>query len=116
MAPITDEEPVENTIKPVGITTLNIDSSPTGALIHHNEKLLGTTPTTLDIGNEDKLNLVFSKDGYESKSQIVNATEENWTISLTIQSPKPSERIKKQPQEETKENTSPVKQVTNPFE
>jgi len=52
--------------------TVNFSSDPAGAKVYVNGNLLGTTPVQLELKSNKTYTIEFKKDGFESKTVVLN--------------------------------------------
>lgn len=52
--------------------SVNFSSDPSGAKVYVNGNLLGTTPVELELKSNKTYTIEFKKDGYESKTVVLN--------------------------------------------
>jgi hypothetical protein len=63
---------------------VNFSSDPTGAKVYVNGNLLGTTPFQLELKSKNSYTIEFKKDGYETKTVILNNSVGGVWIVLDI--------------------------------
>lgn len=63
---------------------VNFSSDPSGAKVYVNGDLLGTTPFALNLKSNKTYTLEFKKDGYESKSVLLNSSVGGGWIVLDV--------------------------------
>lgn len=63
---------------------VNFSSDPTGAKVYVNGSLLGTTPFALELKSNKNYTLEFKKEGYETKTVLLNNSVGGGWIVLDI--------------------------------
>ncbi|MCL6099387.1 MAG: PEGA domain-containing protein [Bacteroidetes bacterium] len=63
---------------------VNFSSDPSGAKVYVNGDLLGTTPFALNLKSNKTYTLEFKKDGYETKSVLLNSSVGGGWIVLDV--------------------------------
>lgn len=64
--------------------TVDFSSDPTGAKVYVNGSLLGTTPVQLELKSKNSYTIEFKKDGYETKTVVLNNSVGGGWIVLDI--------------------------------
>jgi hypothetical protein len=64
--------------------TVAFSSDPTGAKVYVNGNLLGTTPVELELKSNKSYTIEFKKDGYETKTVVLNNSVGGGWIILDI--------------------------------
>ncbi|HMN26177.1 MAG TPA: PEGA domain-containing protein [Ignavibacteriaceae bacterium] len=63
---------------------VSFSSEPTGAKVYVNGNLLGTTPVQLELKSKNSYTIEFKKDGYETKTVLLNNSVGGGWIVLDI--------------------------------
>jgi len=63
---------------------VNFSSDPSGAKVYVNGDLLGRTPFALDLKSNKTYTLEFKKDGYETKSVVLNSSVGGGWVVLDV--------------------------------
>lgn len=63
---------------------VNFSSDPTGAKVYVNGNLLGTTPFQIELKSKNSYTIEFKKDGYETKTVVLNNSVGGGWIVLDI--------------------------------
>lgn len=63
---------------------VNFSSDPQGAKVYVNGDLLGTTPFALNLKSNKTYTIEFKKDGYETKSVLLNSTVGGGWVVLDV--------------------------------
>jgi len=72
------------TIFKVSTYDVSFSSDPTGAKVYVNGSLLGTTPVQLELKSKNSYTIEFKKDGYETKTVLLNNSVGGGWIVLDI--------------------------------
>lgn len=63
---------------------VSFSSDPTGAKVYVNGSLLGTTPVQLELKSKNSYTIEFKKDGYETKTVLLNNSVGGGWIVLDV--------------------------------